>query len=112
LIEQFLYPKFGPGQLWERVAALVKEGGGELRLGWKVVRLHVEQDEDGKERVISVLARDPQGALVEIRGDFFFSTMPVRELLRAVDVQVPSEIQAISDGLRISSPSGSSWTAC
>jgi protoporphyrinogen oxidase len=100
LIEQFLYPKFGPGQLWERVAKLVEEGGGEVRLGWKVVRLHVEKDRNGVERITSVLARDPQGALVEIRGDYFFSTMPVRELLRAVDAPIPGEIQAISDGLQ------------
>jgi protoporphyrinogen oxidase len=100
LIEQFLYPKFGPGQLWERVARLVEENGGEVRLGWKVTRIHVEKDSDGVERITSVLARDPQGALVEIRGDYFFSTMPVRELLRAVDTSVPDQIQAISDGLQ------------
>ena len=100
LIEQFLYPKFGPGQLWERVAKLVEEGGGEVRLGWKVVQVHVDKDRNGAERITSVLARDPQGILVEIRGDYFFSTMPVRELLRAMDVPAPSDIQAISDGLQ------------
>ncbi|HEV2136477.1 MAG TPA: NAD(P)/FAD-dependent oxidoreductase [Terracidiphilus sp.] len=100
LIEQFLYPKFGPGQLWERVAKLVEESGGEVRLGWKVTRIHVEKNNDGTERITSVLARDPHGALVEIHGDYFFSTMPVRELLRAIDTPVPAEIHAISDGLQ------------
>jgi protoporphyrinogen oxidase len=100
LIEQFLYPKYGPGQLWERVAQMVEEAGGEVRMGWKATRVHVEKNADGVERVTSVLARDPEGALVEIRGDFFFSTMPVRELLRAVDTPVPDEIQVISDGLQ------------
>ena len=32
LIERFLYPKFGPGQLWEEVAARIRAGGGELRM--------------------------------------------------------------------------------
>lgn len=100
LIEQFLYPKYGPGQLWERVATLVEEGGGEVRLGWKVTGIHVEKDGDGVERVASVQARNPQGELVTIRGDHFFSTMPIRELLRVMDVPAPSEIQAISDGLQ------------
>ena len=100
LIEQFLYPKFGPGHFWERVAKMVEESGGEVRLGWKVTRLHVERDDEGAERIVSIEARDPQGAQVEIRGDYFFSTMPVRELLRAVDSPVPDEIHAISDGLQ------------
>jgi len=97
LIEQFLYPKFGPGQMWERVAAMVEESGGEVRLGWRVAGIHVDRE---TERVVSVEARNPKGALVTIPGDYFFSTMPVRELLRAVDVRVPDEIQAISDGLQ------------
>ncbi|MGH9560340.1 MAG: NAD(P)/FAD-dependent oxidoreductase, partial [Terracidiphilus sp.] len=100
LIEQFLYPKFGPGQLWERVAKMVTESGGEIRLGWKVAGIHVEKDSDGVERVVSVDALTPQGLVVTISGDYFFSTMPVRELLRAIDAPVPAEIKAISDGLQ------------
>jgi protoporphyrinogen oxidase len=100
LIEQFLYPKYGPGQLWERVAKLVEEGGGEVRLGWKVVRIQVDRSQNGAEHIRSVLAREPSGALVEISGDYFFSTMPVRELLQAMDAPAPGNIQAISDGLQ------------
>src|SRR6185437_3293185 len=36
LIEQFMYPKFGPGQLWEHVADLIRQKGGEIHMGWKV----------------------------------------------------------------------------
>ena len=36
LIERFMYPKFGPGQLWEHVAELVQRKGGEIQMGWKV----------------------------------------------------------------------------
>jgi protoporphyrinogen oxidase len=100
LIERFLYPKYGPGQLWERVARMVDESGGEVRLGWKVFGIHIETGEHGEERVVSVEARNPQGEQVTIEGDYFFSTMPVRELLRAMDAAVPADIQAISDGLR------------
>ena len=42
LIEKFLYPKFGPGQLWERVAELVRAGGGQIYLGVSVDRIRVE----------------------------------------------------------------------
>ena len=100
LIERFLYPKYGPGQFWERVAALVQQGGGEVRMGWRVTGVHVEKCSNGGERVVAVTARNPQGEPVAIRGDYFFSTMPVRELLRAIDAPVPAEILAISDGLQ------------
>jgi protoporphyrinogen oxidase len=99
LIEQFLYPKLGPGQLWEHVADLIEEHGGDIRLGWRVTRLHVDTGEDGVDRITSVEARTPKGELVTLRGDYFYSTMPVRELIRAIDAPIPAEVKAISDGL-------------
>ena len=39
LIEQFLYPKFGPGQMWEEAARRIKEMGGEIRTGCQVDRI-------------------------------------------------------------------------
>jgi protoporphyrinogen oxidase len=100
LIEQFLYPKYGPGQLWERVARMVEQSGGEVRLGWRVTRLHVHTGLDGEERITSVEARTPEGELVTLEGDYFFSTMPVRELVRAVDAPIPEEIKGITEGLQ------------
>jgi len=99
LIEKFLYPKFGPGQLWEHVAKLVEEQGGEIRMGLRVTRLHVDTNSNDVHHVTSVAARTPTGELVTIPGDYFFSTMPVRELIRAIDTTIPAEVQAISDGL-------------
>jgi protoporphyrinogen oxidase len=100
LIEQFLYPKYGPGQLWERVAKLVEQSGGEVRTGWRVKRLNVRAGIDGVERVMGVEATTPEGESVTLEGDYFFSTMPVRELLRAIDAPIPEDVQAISDGLQ------------
>ncbi|MGB7135251.1 MAG: NAD(P)/FAD-dependent oxidoreductase, partial [Acidobacteriaceae bacterium] len=94
LIEQFLYPKFGPGQLWEHVADLVVEKGGEVRMGFRAHKLHVEGD-----RVVSVHATDAHGATHTIPADYVFSTMPVRDLIHALDVDVPAETRAVADGL-------------
>ena len=99
LIEQFLYPKFGPGQLWEHVADLVQQEGGQLRMGWKVTNLNVETGADNVDRITSVEATTPSGELVTLKGDYFFSTMPIRELLRVIETPIPADIQAISDGL-------------
>jgi protoporphyrinogen oxidase len=93
LIEKFLYPKYGPGQLWEYVARLVTEQGGEVRLGMRADKVHVE----GK-RVISVDV-DGTGKRETIHADYVFSTMPIRDLIRSLDVPVPPDIRAIAEGL-------------
>ncbi len=98
LIERFLYPKFGPGQLWEHVADLVCAGGGEIHFGVQIDRIHVEGN-----RVVSVEGRNQAGERVIYAGDFFFSTMPVRDLVRAISAtapdRVPAEVVAVSEGL-------------
>jgi protoporphyrinogen oxidase len=63
-------------------------------MGWRATTLHVEGD-----RVVSIAARDPYGATHTIPADYVFSTMPVRDLIHCLDVEVPSGIKAIADGL-------------
>ncbi len=72
LIEQFLYPKYGPGQLWERVASLIEENGGEIRMGWRVAGLHIETGDDRADRVISVQARTRKARSFPFGATTFF----------------------------------------
>jgi len=96
LIEQFMYPKFGPGQMWEETARRVVELGGELRRGQCVTGLHME----GR-RVAGVEVRDgATGALSRLTGDFYFSTMPVKELVAAVDTGPSEEVRRIASQLQ------------
>ncbi|MBT9330993.1 NAD(P)/FAD-dependent oxidoreductase [Paracidobacterium acidisoli] len=99
LIEKFLYPKYGPGQLWEHVADLVTNRGGEVCLGWRVTRLHVAGN-----RIASVEAINEHGETRTIEADYVFSTMPVRELLRSLHfpnpgTEVPASVREVADGL-------------
>lgn len=94
LIEKFLYPKLGPGQLWEHVADIVRKNGGEIRFGLKVDRIHVEND-----RLVAIEALDEAGQRTTYSGDYFFSTMPVRDLVRAITSPVPGAVTEVSDGL-------------
>lgn len=94
LIEKFLYPKYGPGQLWEHAAELIKEKGGEVRLGWRVTKLHTEGDQ-----ITSVEAINHSGETTSINADYVFSTMPVRELIRGLDCEVPANVREVSEGL-------------
>ena len=94
LIERFLYPKFGPGQLWEHVADLVQQGGGQLRKGWTVDRICCEG-----ERVTCVEATHASGERQRFEGDYIFSTMPMKDLIRAMDCDVPAPVREVSEGL-------------
>jgi protoporphyrinogen oxidase len=77
LIERFLYPKFGPGQMWEEVARRVATLGGAVHLRQRVVALeHVA----GK--IVSVDVFDEAtGAVQRMACDHFVSTMPVKDLV-------------------------------
>lgn len=78
LIEQFLYPRLGPGQMWEEVARQVLKRGGEIRLGHKIVG--IERDES---KITAVKVQDTSNGQVErVLCDSFVSTIPVRDLVR------------------------------
>jgi protoporphyrinogen oxidase len=97
LIERFIYPKFGPGQLWEHVAETIVDRGGEIHLGLKAVSISVQGD-----RVLSVDAAGEDGRIRSFAADYFFSTMPMRELVSAIERgggTIPATVKEISDGL-------------
>ncbi|ADB18214.1 UDP-galactopyranose mutase [Pirellula staleyi DSM 6068] len=95
LVEQFLYPKLGPGQMWETCAAKVQQMGGEIRKNSLVSRVFTEGD-----TIVALEVTDPQtGAVERIEGDYFFSTMPMQELVRALDADAPSNVREVSEGL-------------
>jgi len=95
LIEKFLYPKYGPGQLWEHAADQIREQVGEILLGWRATRLFVEGD-----AITAVEAVSDTGQRRRFDADYVFSTMPVRELVDAMDTPIPSDVREVSDGLQ------------
>jgi protoporphyrinogen oxidase len=95
LIEKFLYPKFGPGQLWEYVAEDVKATGGTVRTNCNVVGLRTE----GSKVVAAEVEDAATGQREVVQADYFFSTMPIQELMRALHAPVPANVLEVSDGL-------------
>ena len=89
LIEEFIYPKFGPGQLWETVAEEVKKLGGEIRMNSEVVKINTA---DGKINSLELA----DGSTVE--GDIFISSMPLKDLVGGMN-DVPEDIGRIAAGL-------------
>jgi protoporphyrinogen oxidase len=85
LIERFLYPKLGPGQMWEEVARQVIQGGGEVHLDHRVIGI----ERDGMD-VKALMVRDERtGSARRIACDFFISTMPVSELTAMLEPDDP-----------------------
>jgi protoporphyrinogen oxidase len=102
LIERFMYPKFGPGQLWEHVADTIRKGvegrAGEIHMGWKAIAVRTEGA-----RVVEVEAQNEAGERRSFAGEYFFSTMPMRELVQALEAggtAVPANVREVSEGLQ------------
>ena len=95
LIEKFLYPKFGPGQMWEEVARIIKEKGGEILINSKLTTVFLEQNKV-KEVTITNTLKDKTETL---KGDYFFSTMPVKDLIKAVNPEPPSNVVEVANKL-------------
>ncbi|MEP7205990.1 MAG: NAD(P)/FAD-dependent oxidoreductase [Casimicrobiaceae bacterium] len=95
LIERFLYPKLGPGQLWEEVARLVRAGGGEVRFGQRVERLRLHGNRVAEVHVCDVA----QGLTSVVAADFVISTMAVKDLVAGLDPPAPADVQAVARAL-------------
>ncbi|MBP1535901.1 MAG: NAD(P)/FAD-dependent oxidoreductase [Ruminococcus sp.] len=92
LIEQYWYPKYGPGQLWEMVGAKVEEMGGKILYGHSVETI---KSHSGK--ITSVVCNTEFGK-AEISGDVFISSMPVKDLVNGLD-SADDKIRSLADGL-------------
>ncbi|HTR29187.1 MAG TPA: NAD(P)-binding protein [Puia sp.] len=95
LIEQFLYPKHGPGSFWEEIARQVEEMGGKVYLHQDVQKIYVSEWKI--QSVYTINSQTGQSGAWE--GDYFFSTMPVQELIAGMGGEVPGEVKEVASGL-------------
>ena len=89
LIEEFVYPKYGPGQLWETVADEFEKMGGKIIFNCCVDKINVNGG-----RISSVFCGEK-----EFSGDIFISSMPLKDLSLAFGENMPSDIGNIAKGL-------------
>lgn len=90
LIEQFFYPKKGPGQLWEHLADIVRELGGEIRLNTKAVSFDCQNGQ------IASVTAESGGQTETLRGDYVISSMPVKDLVLGMGDDVPADVRKIA----------------
>jgi protoporphyrinogen oxidase len=94
LIEQFMYPKLGPGQMWEEVARIITENSGEIHFNHEVIGIEHENGEIKQIKIKDIST----GEIITETGDYFFSTMPVKDLINAME-DVPEDVKEIASGL-------------
>ena len=99
LIEEFRYPRLGPGMMWEKCAEKIEEQGGEVRMRSEVVKVH-----HAGNRVTSIDVRkwSPEGedlGIETIEGDHFINSMAMRDLVHAFD-KPPAEVVEAANKLK------------
>jgi protoporphyrinogen oxidase len=95
LIERFLYPKLGPGQMWEETTGRIREMGGEVLTGWHAERFVAEGS-----RIESLEAVHRESGERRIfKGDYFFSTAPLQEVIASFTPAAPENVREVAAGL-------------
>jgi protoporphyrinogen oxidase len=94
LIEEFQYPRLGPGMMWERCAQLVTKQGGVVTMGTVVT--HVHRDSAG---VVAVTVSGA-GGVRRVAADHIITSMPMQALVRAMEPGPPADVVAAADDLR------------
>lgn len=92
LIEEFWYPKYGPGQLWEEAAADFEAVGGEIKKGCKVTKVTTK---DGS---VESITYEEDGREVTLEADYVISSMPLKDLVAGMN-EVPAEVSEVAEGL-------------
>ncbi len=90
LIEQFQYPRLGPGMMWDRCRDLVVERGGDVRMSSPVARV-----EHARGRAHTVVLASGE----RLPASAVISSMPMPELVRAMDPRAPADVLDAADGL-------------
>ena len=93
LIEEFLYPKYGPGQMWETTADRFISLGGKIEMNCRVK--NVISDEPGR---VNTVRYEADGREVTVSADYVLSSMPLSELISGMN-DVPEIVKAVAQGL-------------
>ncbi|NLK45987.1 MAG: NAD(P)-binding protein, partial [Treponema sp.] len=93
LIEEFSYPKFGPGHLWETLAEEIEKKGGKIIKNSPVTKLEFENN------IIKNITVTQNNIDSIVTGDYFISSMPVKDLIDRLNGVVPENIRHIAHNL-------------
>lgn len=95
LIERFLYPKYGPGQMWKTVAAEVIKRNGEIHFEQQVISI-----EHNEQSISAVTTRSVDGLTQRWGCDFLISSMAIKDLFASFAPPPPEPVLSVAAGLR------------
>lgn len=94
LIDEFNYPRKGPGQMWNQAKNLIENNGGNVYLNTPVTQLNL------RDNAINSIQVEKNGVTEEVPGDHFLSTLPLQDLIKAIRPRVPDQIFEAADQLK------------
>ena len=94
LIDEFSYPKFGPGMMWNAVADNIENNGSQVLLGAEVEGIRWSQD---RVEALEVLRN---GKIEIVSGTDFISSMPIREAIQKFKPAVPKKVLDAANDLK------------
>jgi len=94
LIEEFYYPKFGPGQMWQRMSKKIQDYGGEIRLGTNCEKVLVKDN-----KIVAVKILTHEGKQEILNCDYLISSIPVKELISKMETLVPEDVKEVAQAL-------------
>ncbi|HZU59202.1 MAG TPA: NAD(P)/FAD-dependent oxidoreductase [Actinocrinis sp.] len=96
LIEEFQYPKYGPGMMWQVATDKVRAQGGSVELNAPVEHVRWEAGKGA----VSVTVASADGTSTEVPADHVVSSTPISALIRSMQPAAPAPVQAAADDLR------------
>lgn len=96
LIEEFQYPRLGPGMMWEKVRDGIRNLGGRVDMRRRADRVH----HDGAGTVEAVTVTDASGSTTREPVRSLVNTMPLARLVRSMDPAAPPEVLQAADRLK------------
>ena len=94
LIDQFDYPKFGPGMMWQEVADIVRKMGSQVWLGARIEGIRWSGDR------IEALEVNRNGQIETVTGTHVISSMPIRDAIEKFQPEVPKEVLEAAKDLK------------
>jgi protoporphyrinogen oxidase len=94
LIDEFEYPRLGPGMMWEQATEQVRERGSTVTLGSRVARIR-----HGGGEVKDMTVTGVDGSETTVTGTDFISTLPIRDLVGMMEPAAPEQVKAAADAL-------------
>ena len=94
LIEQFYYPKFGPGQLWENMAKKIELSGGTILYNSICTKINIKNN-----KINSINFKTINDGEKSIECDYLISSMPIKDLISNLSLDIPEKIIDIATNL-------------